>query len=427
MNRHIPLPSGRLHNFRDLGGYSTDDGRTVRWGRMFRSDSLGKLQGEDWERFLALGIRTVIDLRHSWEIEAKGRIPEHPSFTYHHLSVEHRPYDQAGLGAEVQTGPFLAERYLEVAEDGVRELRRALEVIAAEDGPVVFHCTSGKDRTGLLAALVLDLLGVSEADIVADFALTGLATQRLLADWRTDHGGREPAWPGYGRAPGEVMSLFLAALAQRHGSVHNYTGQVLGPDGAQVVSALRRNLLEPAPHTELSFRRADERDLSELVRLRDAAADWQIAHGIDQWKPGQLGEDHFRARLEDGEVWIATLAPDGPVAGAWELWWEDRAAWGHRPPNAGYVHRLMTDRRVAPPGAGRRMLAEAERRVAATGREVCRLDCLASNPRLRTYYEAAGYTVVDARRPKDGGLGSVYDVTLLEKQLRPDPEPAREL
>lgn len=242
-SRHIPFE--RLHNFRDLGGYPTEDGRSVRWGRLYRSDSLAKLAGGDWERFLGLGIGTVVDLRYPWEIEARGRVPEDASFAYHNLSIEHRPYDQPSLGTEVEVGPFLAERYLEVADDGVAELRQALGVIAAADGPVVFHCASGKDRTGLLAALVLLLLGVSEADAVEDFALTELATGRLLADWRAAHGDREPTWPGYGRAPAEVMTLFLAALARRHGSVRDYAANALGVDEA-LTEALRERLLTPA-------------------------------------------------------------------------------------------------------------------------------------------------------------------------------------
>lgn len=245
MLRHIPF--GQLHNFRDLGGYPTGDGHAVRWGRLFRSDSLSKARGQDWERFLALGISTVIDLRYPWEIEAKGRVPEDPSFAYHNLSIEHRPYDQARLGPEAETGAFLAERYMEVAHDGVEELRQALRVIAAtEDGGVVFHCASGKDRTGLLAALVLSLLGVSETDIVEDFALTGLATERLLADWRADHAGQEPAWPGFGQAPPDVMRLFLSALTERHGSVRAYCADLLDVDD-DLVAALHRNLLEPVP------------------------------------------------------------------------------------------------------------------------------------------------------------------------------------
>ncbi|WP_062207343.1 tyrosine-protein phosphatase [Streptomyces sp. NBRC 109706] len=241
MDRHISFE--RLHNFRDLGGYSTIDGERTRSGRLFRSDSLGKLRDADLDRFLALGVRTVIDLRYPWEIAAKGRVPDHPSFDYHNLSIEHRPYDQASLGPEIETGPFLAERFGEVAEDGVAELRTAIELIATSEGPVVFHCASGKDRTGLLAALVLDLLAVPEQTIVEDFTLTQLATPRLLADWLADHPGQRPTWPGYGTAPAEVMTLFLAGLRERYGSVHQYTSQQVGIDAA-LTAQLRRQLLE---------------------------------------------------------------------------------------------------------------------------------------------------------------------------------------
>ncbi|UED84562.1 tyrosine-protein phosphatase [Streptomyces profundus] len=242
MDRHIPF--ARLHNFRDMGGYSTKSGEKIRSRLLFRSDSLSKLQGADLDRFLGLGIGTVIDLRYPWEISAKGRVPEHPSFVYHNLSVEHRPYDQASLGPEIETGPYLAERYGEVAKDGVAELRAAIELIATSEGPVAFHCASGKDRTGLLAALILDLLAVPERTIVEDFALTRLATPHLLADWLADHPGQRPSWPGYGTAPTEVMTLFLAGLRERHGSVHQYLSHHVGVD-ADLTAQLRRKLLEP--------------------------------------------------------------------------------------------------------------------------------------------------------------------------------------
>ncbi|QIB49302.1 GNAT family N-acetyltransferase [Streptomyces aureoverticillatus] len=170
----------------------------------------------------------------------------------------------------------------------------------------------------------------------------------------------------------------------------------------------------------MSFRSAGESDIPVLVRLRDEAARWQISQGIAQWKPGELGEEHFRARLADSEIWMATVGPHGPVAGAWELWWDDPAAWGPQPPTAGYVHRLMTDRLVAPAGTGRRMLAHAERRVRAAGRSLCRLDCRANNPRLRAYYASAGFEVVGEHPWKDGGVGRRFAATLLQKRVLDD-------
>ena len=249
MNRHIPFD--RLHNFRDLGGYTAENGATVRTGRLFRADSLGKLTPgtEDWDRFLALGIRTVIDLRHPWETAAKGRVPEHATLTYHNLSIEHRPYDQPALPPSVAPGPYLAERYAEVAEDGTKEIRETLQLIATaarDHTAVVFHCASGKDRTGLVAALVLSLLGVPERMIIEDFTLTERATSRLLADWRAANPTRERVWPGYGQAPAEVMELFLTALKTRYGSIHGYVTETLALD-ENLTATLRTGLLEPAP------------------------------------------------------------------------------------------------------------------------------------------------------------------------------------
>ncbi|MBW5481685.1 tyrosine-protein phosphatase [Streptomyces bambusae] len=246
MIRHIAFE--RLHNFRDLGGYRTRDGRTVRWQRLYRSDSLAKLAGPDAagdrHRFRELGVRTVIDLRYPWEIEAKGRIPHSDDVTYLNLSVEHRPYDQAEIDPELDPWRYLADRFAEVALDGAVELRAALEVIAGSDDPQVFHCASGKDRTGLLAALVLALLGVGEDEIAADFALTELATERLVADWKAANPDRVLRWPAYGRAPEEVIRLFLADLAATYGSVHAYATGHLGVD-EELIARLRDRLLEP--------------------------------------------------------------------------------------------------------------------------------------------------------------------------------------
>ncbi|WP_330466579.1 GNAT family N-acetyltransferase [Streptomyces longwoodensis] len=428
MDRHIPFDA--LHNVRDLGGYRTADGRhRVRPGLLYRADSLGKLRPgtADWVRFLALGVGTVIDLRHGWEIEARGRVPEDASFTYRHLSIEHRPYDQAALTADVDPGPYLAERFLEVAHDGHAEIRTALELIADAREPVVFHCASGKDRTGELAALVLTLLDVPETTVVEDFTLTALATGALLAEWSARNGGRTPTWPAFGTTPASVMRLFLAALRERHGSVDAYVATVLGMDVDALKAGLRARYLEepPAGGPEPVYRRATPADAPALVRLYSTAALWQQARGIDQWQPGAKDEEHFLHRMREGEVWLAHTGPH--LTGAYELWWTDLAAWGPRPADAGYIHRLMVTPHTAPPGTGRHLLAHAESRITATGRTHARLDCLATNPRLRAYYEKAGYTVVGEQRAKTDGTGSPYTVTLLEKRLGDRPGPDRSL
>lgn len=239
MKRHLDFD--RLHNFRDLGGHTAAEGRSTRWSTLYRSDSLGKLRDTDLERFRDLGIRTVIDLRYAWEIERAGRVPPQEALVYHHLSIEHRPWDQAAVGPLPDPGRLLADRYAEVATDGVGELARALDVIAHSQGPLVFHCASGKDRTGILAALVLTLIGVDEDTVAADFALTELAAARLRAEWR-ERNGADPGWPHFGRAPEKAIRYFLADLARTHGSVGDYVAGPLGVP-APTVAALRARLL----------------------------------------------------------------------------------------------------------------------------------------------------------------------------------------
>ncbi|MGH4027815.1 N-acetyltransferase family protein [Actinomycetota bacterium Odt1-20B] len=166
---------------------------------------------------------------------------------------------------------------------------------------------------------------------------------------------------------------------------------------------------------QLVVRRAGERDVTTLVDLFDGAARWMLDHGIEQWRPGERDAAHFRKRITAGEdeVWLAHR--DGAVAGAYELWWSDEEAWGPQPPVAGYVHRLMTHR-AAPPGTGRLLLADAERRIRDAGRALSRLDCESANPRLRAYYEGAGYAAVGEPRKKENGERK-YSVIRLEKPL----------
>jgi protein-tyrosine phosphatase len=238
--RHVAFTG--LRNFRDLGGYAAANGRSVAWRRLYRSDALCVLDGDDWARFVELDVGTVVDLRFPAEVQRHGRVPEHEALSYHHVSIQRHAYEQVGLDAEVDPAEFFAARYAEVAADGAAEICKVIEIIAAAQTPVVFHCAAGKDRTGIVAAVLLSLLGVDDADVAADYALTDRIAPQFVADWRADARNPPQLWPGYGRAPERAMRLFLEAMADAYGSMRGYLRKT-GVDDEQLVATLRHRYL----------------------------------------------------------------------------------------------------------------------------------------------------------------------------------------
>ncbi|MFK3980149.1 tyrosine-protein phosphatase [Micromonospora sp. NPDC050397] len=212
-----------IFNFRDVGGYAGLDGRTVRWRRLYRSDSLHRIEDTDQAVFAELGIRTVIDLRRPHEVTRDGRVPAYDGLTYLHIHPEHRDWDEVPYEEDLGVARYLANRYRDLAETGAAGIARAVGAIADEEtAPVVVHCVAGKDRTGVVCALTLSLLGVSDEDIAADYALSTGASERFRA-WIITQLPRETPLPRpYYSSPAEAMMLFLAELRHQHRSVENY-------------------------------------------------------------------------------------------------------------------------------------------------------------------------------------------------------------
>lgn len=225
-NRDRLLPLVGACNFRDLGGYPTVDGRVTRWGRLFRSDTLHELTDDDLDVLQDLGLAAVIDLRTATEVERTGRGPLGTrSVTYLHAPVLPEEGDDT-RGAPEPEGDDTAARYLWYLEVGRGPLVEAIEMVADEDClPLVFHCTAGKDRTGVLAALVLDIVGVQHEVIVDDYVLTRTRMDLILSRLRRDpvHGPRIGEIPASRfRVDAATMRHFLDGLQARHGGAREW-------------------------------------------------------------------------------------------------------------------------------------------------------------------------------------------------------------
>lgn len=134
-------------------------------------------------------------------------------------------------------------------------------------------------------------------------------------------------------------------------------------------------------------------DAAAIVTLRDTLAEGLLAQGIRQWHPGEVDVDDVRDQIARGEWYVVR---DAGIIGTLRLIWSDQRIWadlvGPDDNHAGYVHGLMVDPDQRGTGLGQSLLAWAEDQMRAHGRRVARVDCVASNERLRAHYRALGYT-----------------------------------
>lgn len=220
--REVDVPG--MFNVRDLGGLPLRDGGTVRAGRLLRSGELSGLQPDGAATLAEAGLRTVVDLRTLDEIAA-------------------RPDNLGGTGATVHPIPLLAlayrdipacevDLYVYMADFCEIEIARAVKALAAPGAlPGLFHCAVGKDRTGVLAAVILSLIGVPDEEIITDFLRSNAALGLPRVPGVPSTAARKvaEASPVYdmllaARNPvrAEVMVEFLARVRARHGSVAEY-------------------------------------------------------------------------------------------------------------------------------------------------------------------------------------------------------------
>ncbi len=241
--------STTVANLRDLGGVALPDGGRIRSGLAFRSGGLDRLDVRSDPVFAALGVRTVVDLRTERERTARpDRVPGGA-----HLLVADVMADPVGTGTAARlavafTDPRLANREFRggraaralvedyrafvTAESARQSYRQLLTALAHRDGgPVLFHCTAGKDRTGWGAALVLLLLGADDRTVTAEYLSVGAAVQAsfapVIAEFTAAGGDPEIADAVFGAHPA-YLAAARQAVEDGWGDVESYARAGLG-------------------------------------------------------------------------------------------------------------------------------------------------------------------------------------------------------
>jgi len=219
MLRHLPIAG--TYNVRDLGGYQTRSGET-RWRRLLRADALHRLDEDGIATLLQAGVVTVIDLRHAEELQNQpNRLVGAEGVAYHNVSLFE------GLAPEsLDEADVLLALYKSALIERQSALADVLRIIAtAPEGGVLFHCTAGKDRTGLVAALLLAIAGVETKHIAADYALTAAHIAPLVEELLAGAVARGAEPEKFIRLLGaepQTMAATLAFITTEFGSVDAY-------------------------------------------------------------------------------------------------------------------------------------------------------------------------------------------------------------
>jgi protein tyrosine/serine phosphatase len=215
-------------NVRDLGGLPTLDGGVTRFGAVIRSDNTHRLSDAGWQALVDLGVRTVVDLR--WHEELAADAPRELPIELVHISL----FGELGDGYWAELEQRLArwseraditrESNLDLLERFRGQVAQAVSAVARADGAVVIHCAAGKDRTGLVAALLLRLAGVGARDVAEDYALSNANLPALTAAWRAEAPDEEERARRLElhETPRESMIGVLEELDRRYGGVRGY-------------------------------------------------------------------------------------------------------------------------------------------------------------------------------------------------------------
>lgn len=251
-----------IHNFRDLGGYRTADGRQVKWGVLYRTGTLAHASRADLDALASLDLRTLIDFRSSQEKEEEpNRLPDPLTFDVVEIPTLDKGNETmvAEIFERIESGNFegfdpdatMIEGNQQFATEFTPQYRQFMrEVIKADGAPVLWHCSAGKDRTGFAAAILLRILGVDQQTVMADYMASkapSLASRESTLLMLRVFKGAEAA---------EKLAVLMGVeepwlqaafdtIDQQWGGFDAYVSEGLGLNSADI-ERLRANLLTPS-------------------------------------------------------------------------------------------------------------------------------------------------------------------------------------
>ncbi|WP_209121621.1 tyrosine-protein phosphatase [Alkalihalobacillus sp. BA299] len=256
MSRRV-IPLEGTFNFRDLGGYPAADGRRVKWGKLFRAGNLSGMTEADLLLFKQLGIKRICDLR------SEDEIKKHPDPVCEDTVWLHSPVIPDEVGTVRQVGDLAEARQLfSKSHPGevlmamnrqmasyVQSYRRVFAFLLEEpDAPFLFHCMAGKDRTGVVAALIFSILGVSRDVIIEDYLYTNCFVEEIKANLLNDElmshlPVDEEVIEALLEARLEYITAFFDEIETCHDSVEKYLQEKIGL-AEEEIEKLRESLLE---------------------------------------------------------------------------------------------------------------------------------------------------------------------------------------
>jgi protein-tyrosine phosphatase len=248
------VPFEGTFNFRDLGGYPAAGGRRVKWGRVFRSDNLSNLSARDHALFQQMRIKLVCDFRSPPErAKSPNKLPQDPAVQSLHLPMLLGTIDAVEAMERFKnkdldwlTPDYMQDGYLKNLEHSADKWAAVFKRLLDDEPPLVFHCSAGKDRTGICAALILLALGVPRETVIHDHRLSNEYLQAFLPKVNSyfQSLGLDPRRIApYLTAPEEAMLAVLDHLQERYGSIEAYLDHKAGITEQQI-ALLREKLLE---------------------------------------------------------------------------------------------------------------------------------------------------------------------------------------